>query len=305
MGETESKKELPELKDPLEHISNLHPCFGKGPNLNKGRIHLPVSPACNIQCAFCNRTRNTYENRPGVTGSVLEPREAAGVVDKALELCPEITVAGIAGPGDTLATDHAIKTFKLIRKSHPELINCLSTNGLLLEKKAVELIEEAGVKTITVTVNAVDPEILKNICLYIVKNGKTYSGVKGAKILIDAQEKGIRKVKELGATVKVNMVLCPGINDHHVEEVAKTVSEWGADFMNIIPLIPQHKFSFLREPGCNELYEARAKAEKYIKVFKHCQRCRADAVGIPGKLELADKIYDLKKLNAQNTFSHG
>ena len=156
-----------------------------------------------------------------------------------------------------------------------------------------------------VVVEAVDPEILKNICLYIVKNGKTYSGVKGAKILIDAQEKGIRKVKELGATVKVNMVLCPGINDHHVEEVAKTVSEWGADFMNIIPLIPQYKFSFLREPGCNELYEARAKAEKYIKVFKHCQRCRADAVGIPGKLELSDKIYDLKKLNAQNTFSHG
>lgn len=304
MKGNESKLELPELKDPLEHISNLHPCFGKGPNLNKGRIHLPVSPACNIQCAFCNRTRNSYEKRPGVTSSILKPEEAADVVDQALELCPQITVAGIAGPGDTLATDHAIETFKIIKEKHPELINCLSTNGLLLEKKANALIE-AGVKTITVTVNAVDPEILKNICLYVVKSGKKYYGAKGAGLLIEAQKKGIKKVKALGATVKVNMVLCPGINDHHVEEVAKTVSEWGADFMNIIPLIPQYKLSFLREPGCNELYEARAKAEKYIKVFKHCQRCRADAVGIPGKLELSDKIYDLKKLNAQNTFSHG
>ena len=295
---------LPELVDPLEHISNQHPCFGKGPNLNKGRIHLPVSPTCNIQCAFCNRSRNTYEKRPGVTGEILTPVEAADVVDKALKLCPEITVAGIAGPGDTLASDYAIETFNVIKERHPELINCLSTNGLLLEEKAERLIE-AGVKTITVTVNAVDPEILQHICLFVVKDGKTYVGTEGAKILIEAQKRGIKKVKELGAMVKVNMVLCPGINDEHVEEVAKTVSELGADFFNIIPLIPQHKLAHLHEPSCQELYEARAKAEKYIRVFRHCQRCRADAAGIPGKLEISDKLYDLKKLNAQNTFSHG
>ena len=77
---------LQELNDPLEHISNQHPCFGKGPNLNKGRIHLPVSPSCNIQCAFCNRTRNKDEKRPGVTSEILTPNEAAEILDKALEL---------------------------------------------------------------------------------------------------------------------------------------------------------------------------------------------------------------------------
>ena len=295
---------LQELNDPLEHISNQHPCFGKGPNLNKGRIHLPVSPSCNIQCAFCNRTRNKDEKRPGVTSEILTPGEAAEILDKALELCPEITVAGIAGPGDTLASDYAIETFKLIKEKHPELINCLSTNGLLLEERAQELID-AGVKTVTVTVNAVDPEVLKHICLWIVKDGITYTGVEGARILIDAQLRGIRKIKDLGAMVKVNTVLCPGINDEHVEEVAKTVSELGADFMNIIPLIPQHKLSHLQEPDCMMLHEARMKAEKYIRVFRHCQRCRADAAGIPGKVEISDQLYDIKKLNAKNTFSHG
>lgn len=299
-----STNALLELNDPLEHISNQHPCFGKGPNLNKGRIHLPVSPSCNIQCAFCNRTKNKEERRPGVTSEILTPVEATEILDKALELCPEITVAGIAGPGDTLASDYAIETFKLIKEKHPELINCLSTNGLLLEKRAEELIE-AGVKTVTVTVNAVDPEVLKHICLWIVKDGITYTGVEGARILLDAQLRGIKKIKELGAMVKVNTVLCPGINDDHIEEVAKTVSELGADYMNIIPLIPTHKLAHLKEPDCMMLHETRTKAEKYIRVFKHCQRCRADAAGIPGKVEIADQLYDLKKLNARNTFSHG
>ncbi len=32
----------------LMHVANRHPCFGGGPNMNRGRIHLPVSPACNM-----------------------------------------------------------------------------------------------------------------------------------------------------------------------------------------------------------------------------------------------------------------
>jgi nitrogen fixation protein NifB len=48
-----------------------------------------------------------------------------------LKLCPEITVVGIAGPGDPLATTHALETFKLIHNRYPQLIKCLSTNGLL------------------------------------------------------------------------------------------------------------------------------------------------------------------------------
>lgn len=289
-------------EDRLAHMANRHPCFGGGPNMNRGRVHLPVSPACNIQCAFCNRTRNETEQRPGVTSELLSPEDAADLVDRALELCPEITVAGIAGPGDTLATHHAIDTFQIIKERHPELINCLSTNGLLLEQYAEELIE-AGVRTITVTVNAVDPEILQHICLWVVKDGTKYEGVEGASILIEAQKRGIAKISALGALVKINMVLVPGVNDGHVEEVARTVKELGAHFINIIPLIPQYKLAHLHEPTCEELHAARERAEQYLPVFRHCQRCRADACGIPGKLDVADQLYAVRQ--AATTFSHG
>jgi nitrogen fixation protein NifB len=289
-------------EDRLAHMANRHPCFGGGPNMNRGRVHLPVSPACNIQCAFCNRTRNETEQRPGVTSELLSPEDAADLVDRALELCPALTVAGIAGPGDTLATHHAIDTFQIIKKRHPELINCLSTNGLMLEQYAQELIE-AGVRTITVTVNAVDPEILQYICLWVVKDGKKYEGVEGASILIEAQKRGIAKISALGALVKINMVLVPGVNNDHVEEVARTVKELGAHFINIIPLIPQYKLAHLHEPTCEELHAAREQAEQYLPVFRHCQRCRADACGIPGKLDVADQLYAVRQ--AATTFSHG
>jgi nitrogen fixation protein NifB len=230
------------------------------------------------------------------------PGEASEIVDRALELCPQITVAGIAGPGDTLATPFAIETFRHIHREHPELINCLSTNGLLLEQYAQELID-VGVKTITVTVNAVDPEILKEICLFVRKGGKQYEGVEGANILIAAQERGIRRVAELGALVKVNIVLIPEVNDHHIEDIAIAVSKWGASLVNVIPLIPQYKFSEKREPSCEDLHAAREAAERHLPVFRHCQRCRADACGIPGQSDVADLLYDYREI--EQTFSHG
>ena len=72
---------------------------------------------------------------------VLTPEEAADILGRALELCPEISVAGVAGPGDALATDHAIATFRIIKDRFPHIIKCLSTNGLKLEENIPRLKE--------------------------------------------------------------------------------------------------------------------------------------------------------------------
>ncbi|MBP5243652.1 MAG: radical SAM protein, partial [Succinivibrio sp.] len=113
-----------------------HPCYARGNKSKAGRIHLPVSPGCNIGCRFCDRKFNNFEKRPGVCSSILKPAQAVEVVRKSLELCEDISVVGIAGPGDTLATPYALETFRLIRKEFPKLFLCMSTNGLLLEEKA-------------------------------------------------------------------------------------------------------------------------------------------------------------------------
>lgn len=283
-------------------LQNSHPCFGGHKN-NAGRIHLPVSPGCNIGCRFCDRTINDVEERPGVTSKIISPDESIEILGKALEICPDIKVAGIAGPGDTLATDYALETFRKVKEHFPQLIKCMSTNGLLLAERADEVIE-AGVDSLTVTVNAVSPEIEAKLNKYIIYHGEKIEGEEGAGILIENQLKGIRKISGAGITVKVNTVLVPEINGDHIEEIAKTVSEAGASIYNIIPLIPQYELSDFRAPVCKEIDEARTKASKYIDVFRHCQHCRADAVGVPGKSEFGDQIYR-KRAGIKETFSHG
>lgn len=290
------------MSNTYKDLQNSHPCFGGYKN-NVGRIHLPVSPGCNIACRFCERVINDVENRPGVTSKVISPKESLDVLDKALRICPEITVAGIAGPGDTLASDFALETFRLIKEKYPDLIKCMSTNGLLLYEKADELIE-IGIDSLTVTVNAVNPEIEAKFNKYIIYHEKKYEGVEAAKILIENQLKGIRKVADAGITIKINTVLVPEINGTHIETIAKTVKEAGASIYNIIPLIPQAELKDVKAPVCAEIDKARTEAGKYLDVFRHCQHCRADAVGVPGKTEYGDRIYQ-RRIEVKETFSHG
>ena len=283
-------------------LANNHPCFSAGNNTN-GRIHLPVSPSCNIGCRFCHRVLNDTENRPGVTSKVITPEQSIDIIGKALKICPDIRVAGIAGPGDTLATNHALETFDLVGKHYPELLKCMSTNGLLLNEKADDVIS-VGIDSLTVTVNAVDPDIEAQLNKFVIYHGKKYDAREGAEILIENQLKGIEKVAKSGTTVKVNTVLVPRINGNHIEKIASTVASLGATIYNIIPLIPTFELKDEKAPYCFQIEEARASAEKHIGVFRHCSRCRADAIGIPGVSDYSKEVYS-QDFKIEETFSHG
>ena len=286
----------------FSHLLRSHPCLSAEAHVKFGRMHLPVSYACNIQCDFCIRKLKTEETRPGVAYKVMTPDESIDTVKKALELCPEIQVIGIAGPGDTLASPHAIETFTRIHAEFPDKILCLSTNGLMLPQN-VDRLWGAGVRTISVTVNAVDPEILRQIVSKVVWEGEVLHGLPAAERLIHSQLTGIRAAARKGFLVKSNAVLIPGVNDTHIAAIAETLAEAGASMFNIIPLIPQGKFKDIATPSCAVLGSARKEAEAYLPVFRHCKQCRADACGIPGKhVELSALLYGYA---TENTFSHG
>ena len=305
--EKERKKSNGDNKNhSFENLQKRHPCLGGHSNVTAGRVHLPVSPKCNIGCRFCSRGFDKSVIRPGVSSLVLKPEEAVETVRKAKELCPELTVVGIAGPGDTLATDSALQAFRLIKETFPDLICCLSTNGFRLPDK-VEEIADIGIETLTVTVNAIDPEIEAQINSFVIDSeGKRHDGVEGAKLLIANQLEGIRLAASKGIVVKINSVLVPGINDKHIPEVAKKTAELGASILNIIPLIPQNEMKDIKAPTCADLEKVRQEAGKYLEVFRHCQHCRADSLGIPGKgKDLHGELYKDFKERAADTFSHG
>jgi len=248
----------------------LHPCFARS---NFGRIHLPVAPRCNIQCNYCSRGV-TLEHRPGAYKRVLKPNVAVELAKRFMEKHPYITVIGVAGPGDPLYNRETFETFELIRNW--KIMKCLCTNGLLLPENVYKL-RDLGLDFITITINCIDAEIGAKIYSYVKYNGEMFDGTDGAEILIQNQLKGL-KIASKFMIVKVNTVLIPGINDEHIVEVAKKIRNY-AYIQNIIPLIPQYKFSDVEKPSKEMLRDVRDQCSKYVKQMYHCAMCRADSAG--------------------------
>ncbi len=263
------------------HLTSVHPCYNEKAHFTTARIHLPVAPRCNIQCNYCIRKLDKCEHRPGVAGAILNPQEALIRVDKYIKDMPNLRVVGIAGPGESLANEETFETLSLVHEKYPDLIKCVASNGLLLAEKVDRLVE-VGVTSVTVTINAVDPEVGAKIYSFVRYHDKTYKGIEGAKLLIENQFLGVKKASEAGLNVKVNTVLIPEINFDQVKEIAKRSAENGAILMNIIPLIPLHRFEKERAPECDELTMARTICEEFLPQFRLCRQCRADAIGVPG-----------------------
>ncbi|MCW7071324.1 MAG: nitrogenase cofactor biosynthesis protein NifB [Methanophagales archaeon] len=260
-----------------------HPCFSENACHFFGRMHLPVAPKCNIQCNYCVRKFDCVnESRPGVTSKVLTPQEALERVREVLKKVHYIKVVAVAGPGEPLFNEATFETFRLVKEEFPRLMRCLSTNGLLLPDR-IDEIEELGVGTVTVTLNAVDPAVGKEIYSFVNYRGKKYEGQEAAEVLLKNQLKGIEEAVKRKILVKVNTVLVPGVNDQHVVEVAKKAAELGVYMQNIIPLIPQFKFAHIKPPTPQEKRAIQEKCSEFVKEMTHCRHCRADAIGRLGK----------------------
>lgn len=260
-----------------------HPCFYGSARGRWGRIHLPVAPKCNIQCNFCNRKYDcANESRPAVTNHILEPGDVVSYLSTLLKARTDISVVGIAGPGDPLCESHrTLETIRAVRAVHPDLLICLSTNGLNLPQH-IDALAQAGVTHMTVTINAVDPEIGRKIYSWIRLKGRIYRGYEAAALLISRQLEAIGKLKANGFIVKINTVILPGINTDHIPAIAKAVAELGADVMNCIPLIPlpDTPFEHMGTMTTQEVDGVRTIASAYMPQMYHCRRCRADAVGL-------------------------
>ena len=260
-----------------------HPCFNKSEENTSGRIHLPVAPKCNIQCNYCNRKFDCMsENRPGVTSKVLSPKEALRYLTRSLARTPNIAVTGIAGPGDPFAnSERTMETMRLVRAHYPEMLLCVSTNGLELLPWIDEL-AELQVGHVTITINAVDPEIGAEIYAWARYGEQWYRGIDAATLLMERQFAALAKLKKKGIIAKINTVVIPGVNDAHVAAIAERVAEYGADVLNCIPYHcnPQTLFENIPEPSHELMQSVRKTAGELLPQMEHCAQCRSDAAGL-------------------------
>ncbi|MBN2436303.1 MAG: radical SAM protein [Spirochaetes bacterium] len=281
----------------------LHPCFDKNGSKHAGRLHLPVAPKCNIQCGFCNRTYDCVnESRPGVTSAIITPHQALLYTQEMLQKMPDITTIGIAGPGDAFANgDETLETIELIRNVFPEMFFCVSTNGLALPKYISE-IADAGLTHLTITINAVDPEIGAEIYQYVHYKKHHFTGIEGAEILLANQLEGLRIAVSKDIKVKINSVVIPGVNDHHIIDIARTIGELGAVTHNCMGLITvkDTKFGNKKAPSPSEINDIRAKASPFISQMTHCGRCRADAAGLIHKQNSTETLSLLNSISQKS-----
>lgn len=258
-----------------------HPCYN--PNAHDyARIHLPIAPLCNIQCKFCNRKFDCQnESRPGVTSNLLKPAEALNVFEYYYNNVENLSVMGIAGPGDALANvDNTFKTIELIKAKYPEITVCLSTNGLMLPKYAANL-RDLGVSHLTVTINAVDAHIGEQIYAHVDYEGERIKGLKGAQILLNNQLQGLEMIKEMDMMCKVNIVAVKDVNLTHIKEIVEKVKSLGVTYTNIMSLIPVKDTAFENHEvlTSTQLADLRNDCGKILPQMRHCRQCRADAVG--------------------------
>ena len=289
------------LPDDVAALVRDHPCYSEEAHHHFARMHVAVAPACNIQCHYCHRKYDcANESRPGVVSERLSPEDAVRKVLAVAAEIPELSVVGIAGPGDALANpEAAFATLEGIRRAAPDLTLCLSTNGLALPEH-VDRLAGLGVRHVTVTVNMTDPAVGERIYPWIVHGGRKVRGREASRILSDRQLQGIARLRSRGVLVKVNSVVIPGVNDAHLPAVARAVRAAGAFVVNLVPLLsaPEHGTHYgltgQRGPTAEELERVQAAAELDARVMRHCRQCRADAVGRLGEDRF--EAYTLSKL---------
>lgn len=269
------------VTEEIRKQTQKHPCYN-GCNHENARMHLPVAPNCNIQCNYCVRKFDCMnESRPGVTTKVLTPLEGFEKYMETKKKMPNLSVVGIAGPGDALCDFEKTKeTLDRIRAQDKEIMFCLSTNGLLLPEYANDLIQRK-VNHVTVTLNSVSPIISSKIYKYITYQGKQYTKEEAGAILLENQLEGILQLTKSGVICKINIVMLQGINDLHIPKIVEKVRQLGCYMVNIMPFIPVagSVFEDMPKTPLQEVVKLRSTCEETILQMHHCRQCRADAVG--------------------------
>ena len=226
-----------------------------------------------------------------MSSAILSPQQALVYVEHLRLRMPSLTVAGIAGPGDAFADSaRTLETMRLVHERFPDMLMCLSTNGLNAPAHLAEAVT-CGLTHLTVTVNAPDAVTGAKVYAWVRDGKRLLRGEDGAALLLERQKQAIRLGHELGSTVKVNAILVPGVNDERIVDIARLAAECGADLFNLIPMLPvaDTPFAAIEPPSKDRVKQIRGACERYIKQMYHCGRCRADAVGLLGA-EQSDEV---------------
>jgi len=247
-----------------------HPCFGMTSRQTVGRLHLPVAPRANAKIKFSGK---------GAVRAVMTPEEAVHWMDQIMDKDEPVGIIGITGPGDPMAVPElTMRTLRMVRDRLPTMPLCLTTLGIGLKAYADEL-AGIGVSHVTLLVDAVDAEVAERLYAWIRPGTRTMPLPDAAGLLVKEQKRAVVVLKKAGITVKINTTVYPGHNAGHVEEIAATMADMGADIMAIVPFWSSDAPNAPR-PDMELLSMVRERAARHIRLMPAWEECGESVVGL-------------------------
>jgi len=178
-------------------------------------IRFSITSKCQYSCLYCDSEGYSRTNEL----SVDEITKLCKILAEILEVS-RIKFTG----GEPLCREEIIQIIKNVSGLHLYKDISITTNGLLLSKKAEELYK-AGLNRINVSLASLNPKVYKKI----------YGSDTLEKVL-----KGLQKAKDVGFNpIKVNFVLLKGLTENELEDMINFCAENGF----ILQIIELHRVS--------------------------------------------------------------
>jgi len=167
-------------------------------------MRISVTDRCNLRCIYCMPADGIALK---THSDILSYESIIEIVQHAALL--GITKVRITG-GEPLVRKNIEYLVSEIKKTRGILEVTMTTNGILLEKKAT-LLKKAGLDRVNISLDTIRPELYKQIT----RTGQV------EQVLL-----GIKSAKAAGFdNIKINTVILKGINDHLIYEMRKFCSQ--------------------------------------------------------------------------------
>ena len=163
-------------------------------------LRISLTDRCNMRCRYCMPREHFDSHDFLAKEEILSYEELTTVVESLIPL--GLTKVRLTG-GEPLLRRDVCSFIEMLPK---ELDLAMTTNGILLERFAVEL-AAAGLNRVTVSLDALDVE--------------TFQAMGDTDETPETVLRGIEAARMAGLSVKVNTVIRAGYNEHSVEKVAE------------------------------------------------------------------------------------
>lgn len=160
-------------------------------------LRVSLLSTCNLGCVYCTDSADLPKENKVKRNTALSTEELVSIIRRLHEKL-QLEVIRLTG-GEPLLSPHLIPVIKEIKRLGIDKIK-LTTNGLLLERFSKPL-QEAGMKSINVSLDAVDEDVF---FLMSKRNN--------VKKILD----GIDASMNAGLEVKLNAVLMKGVNENQI-----------------------------------------------------------------------------------------